>query len=130
MIFLLNFIQLESLCGCCCFIKSPWNWEFRAQGKLTLAPVRCPYREVTISSNGEPEQCTELTKPSAKDQPLIFLCSNLCCLELWKLLILLMRKVIFFFIFSAERNDQTEQEERREIKQRLTRKVKSCSTFY
>ncbi|KAL8179573.1 UNVERIFIED_CONTAM: hypothetical protein K2H54_068577 [Gekko kuhli] len=33
-----------------------------------------------------------------------------------------MRKVISLFIFPAERNDQTEQEERREIKQRLTRK--------
>lgn len=40
-----------------------------------------------------------------------------------------MRKVISLFIFSAERNDQTEQEERREIKQRLTRKVRSDPSF-
>lgn len=38
--------------------------------------------------------------------------------------LVLMRKVISLFIFPAERNDQTEQEERREIKQRLTRKVR------
>uniref|UniRef100_A0A7M4FU26 Phosphatase and actin regulator n=1 Tax=Crocodylus porosus TaxID=8502 RepID=A0A7M4FU26_CROPO len=39
-----------------------------------------------------------------------------------------MRKVVSFFIFSAERNDQTEQEERREIKQRLTRKLNQRPT--
>ncbi|ETE69364.1 hypothetical protein L345_04832, partial [Ophiophagus hannah] len=39
-----------------------------------------------------------------------------------------MRKVISLFIFSAERNDQTEQEERREIKQRLTRKLNQRPT--
>lgn len=43
--------------------------------------------------------------------------------------LVLMRKVISLFIFSAERNDQTEQEERREIKQRLTRKVRSLYIF-
>lgn len=31
--------------------------------------------------------------------------------------------MIFVFFVSTERNDQTEQEERREIKQRLNRKV-------
>lgn len=33
---------------------------------------------------------------------------------------------MFFFFLSTERNDQTEQEERREIKQRLNRKVGGC----
>lgn len=29
--------------------------EFRAQEKLSLAPVPCPHREVTVPSSREPE---------------------------------------------------------------------------
>lgn len=120
LIFLLKFIRVEHWCGCCCFIKSLWSSE------LTLAPARCPHTEVTQCSNTH-QRCTELPKLTTSS------CSFGCArffLELGKTPNFLMRKVIFFFIFSAERNDQTEQEERREIKQRLTRKVKSCNTYY
>lgn len=120
LIFLLRFIRAERWCGRCCFIKSPWSSE------LTLAPARCPHREVTTCSNTH-QRCTELPKHTTTS--CWFGCAH-HCLELGKTPNFLMRKVIFFFVFSAERNDQTEQEERREIKQRLTRKVKSCNTCY
>lgn len=120
LIFLLKLLRVERWCGRCCFLKSPWSSE------LALAPARCPRREVTPCSN-TPQRCTELPKHTTTS------CSFGCahyCLGLGKTPNYPMRKVIFFFILSAERNDQTEQEERREIKQRLTRKVKSCNICY
>lgn len=71
--------------------------EFRAQEKVPVAAGCCPYRERTVCSHREPERGAEPTKRTTKDQLLIFLCSNFCCLELCKLRILLMRKVTFFF---------------------------------
>lgn len=117
LIFFLKFLRVERWCGRC-FIKSPWSSE------LALAPARCPHREVTPCPNTA-QRCSELPKHTTTS------CSFGCAHHrpgLGKTPNFPMRKVIFFFIFSAERNDQTEQEERREIKQRLTRKVKSCNT--
>lgn len=37
----------------CWLMKS--ELEFRAQEKLSLAPVPCPHREVTVPSSREPE---------------------------------------------------------------------------